>query len=249
MIKIYLSPSTQPHNMYWDKKHNEEQVMNNVTDALVDFLSRYDVEVIRGSIDLDTYKRIQQANQLKVDYYLALHSNAGGGLGCETFYQVGVNHSAVIKANSKNYAEKLNRDFATITPTNNRESDRGAQWKKQSDGRDWNHELRGVIVPANLIEIEFHDSEVGSTWILANINKIGQRIGRSIVDIFDLKSKNDVPNVPTIPADDYYFVQTGAYKTLQEAEVEASKIAKITGNGVGVKYGNKNSLKWIKSVK
>lgn len=251
MIKIYLSPSTQPHNLYYDKKHNEEQVMNQVTDALVAYLSHFEVEVIRGAKESTTYDRLRQANQLGVDYYLAIHSNAGGGRGCETFYQAGVNATPLTKARSKAYAEKINRDFAAITPSNTATVDRGAKARLQSDGKDWNHELRVCNAPTNLIELEFHDNQAGAQWLIANTVKAGQTLGKSIVDLFDLKPKEQTQPEPetTIPADHYFFIQTGAYKTLKEAEDEARKIVLKTGADVGIKYGSKNALKWIKGVK
>lgn len=242
MVKIYLSPSTQTANLYWDKVHNEEQVMNLITDAFVKFLSNYEVEIIRPPRELKTYDRIAQANQQAVDFYLALHSNARGGMGCETYYQVGVNHSAVVRSKSKDYATKINRDFSAITCSNSNPNDRGLKSMQLSDGKDYNHELRGVLVPANLIEIEFHDTEQGSHWILANIQRIGETIGKSLVDLFDLK-----PKIVLSP-DEYFYLQVGAYKTLRQAELEASKVSKLIGKKVGIKFGSKDALKWIKSI-
>lgn len=249
MVKIYLSPSTQPHNIFFNKKNNEEQVMNLVTDALVSFLKNYQVEVIRGSKSETTYDRIKKANELAVDYYLAIHSNAGGGNGCETYYQSGKDKTAVVKAKSKIYAEKINRDFSLITTANTVTDDRGAKTRTQSDGRDWNHELRLVNIPANLIELEFHDNQPGGDWILANIQKAGETMGKSIVDLFDLKPVASQTPTPVIPADDYFFIQVGAYKTLNEAQSEGAKAARAIGKEVGIKYGSKHALKWIKSVK
>lgn len=246
MIKIYLSPSTQPRNIFWDKKHNEEQVMNWVTDYLVEFLNKYNVEVIRGAKDVPTTERIKRANSLKVDYYLSIHSNAAGGRGCETFYQVGINHSSSVKSRSKDYALKLNNDMSNITITNTNPGDRGIKFKTLTNKQDGNHELRGVMFPANLVEVEFHDTEVGYKWILDNLQLIGETLGKSIVDIFNLKLK---PVIPTLPVDHFYFVQTGAYKTLADAELEAKKIASYVKQEVGIKYGNKNALRWIKGIK
>jgi len=246
MKKIYLSPSKQPHNIFFDKKTSEEFAMNKVTDYLVTFLKNYEVEVIRGGKTTSIENRIVEANRLKPDYYLSIHSNAGGGLGCETFYQVGSNHSATVRSKSAAYAKKLNDDFSKITVTNTRPGDRGIKWKKLPDGRDWNMELRGVTVPANLIEVEFHDTVAGGTWILNNFKLIGETIGKILVEMFSLKLK---PVEPTIPVDDYYFVQTAAFKTLAEAEVEAKMLAKSLGREIGVKYGSKHALKWIKGIK
>lgn len=243
MIQIYLSPSTQIKNVYYDKIHTEEQVMNTITDKIEQLLTQFNVVVFRGHRELPTTERVLIANQLEVDYYLAVHSNAGGGKGCEVFYQVGPNHEAHVNIKSKDYASKLNRDFSNITILNTNDGDRGIKFKKFSDGRDYNHELRTLMVPGNLIEVEFHDTKVGCQWILDNVNTIALTIAESIVNIFSLKRKE------IIPEDDYFFVQTGAYKSLIEAELEAKKISYLSGQSVGIKYGNKKSLKWIKSVK
>lgn len=243
MIQIYLSPSTQTKNVYYDKIHTEEQVMNIITDKIEQHLSKFNVVVFRGHRDAPTTERVLIANQLEVDYYLALHSNAGGGKGCEVFYQVGPNHEAHVNLKSKNYASKLNRYFSNITPLNTKDDDRGIKFKKFSDGRDYNHELRTLMVPGNLIEVEFHDTKEGCKWILDNVDMIALTITESLVSIFSLKRKE------IIPEDDYFYVQTGAYKSLVEAEQEAKKISNLSGQSVGIKYGNKNSLKWIKSVK
>lgn len=243
MIQIYLSPSTQIKNVYYDKIHTEEHVMNLITDRIEQLLSQFNVVVFRGQRDVPTTERVLIANQLEVDYYLALHSNAGGGKGCEVFYQVGPNHEAHVNLKSKDYASKLNRDFSNITMLNTNDGDRGIKFKKFSDGRDYNHELRSLMVPGNLIEIEFHDTKEGCQWILDNVDMIALTIAESLVSIFSLKRKE------IIPEDDYFYVQTGAYKSLVEAEQEAKKVSLLTKQSVGIKYGNKNSLKWIKSVK
>jgi len=239
---IYLSPSKQPRNIYFDKKTTEEYGMNKITDYLVEYLKPYIVDVIRGGKSVEVSDRIVEANKLKPDYYLSLHSNAGGGSGCETFYQVGNNHSTDVRNKSKAYAGKLNFDFSDITTTNGKDGDRGIKYKQLSDGRDYNGELRNVSCPANLIEVEFHDTVAGGTWLLNNHKNIGYKIGAIMVDMFSLKLK------PTTPIDFYYYVQTGAYPTLAEAEVEALKVTTAIQQVAGIKYGNKNNMDWIKSV-
>lgn len=249
---VYLSPSTQPRNMYYGGKYNEEQIMNLVADDIVDYLKAYEVKVINKKIS--TTERIKEANAMQVDYYLALHSNAGGGRGCETYYQVGANHSKAVKTKSHSFAGKLNWDFSKITPTNTKDGDRGIKTKRWGVN-DYNHELRGVKHPANLIEIEFHDTIAGSKWILANIKLIAKTIAYSIVEILDLELIPEILDLELIPTetvltgDDFYFVQTGAYRKLSEAEIEAKKVAGFTKSEVGIKLGSKYALKWVKGVK
>lgn len=241
-MKIYLSPSKQNRNIYFDGKTTEEFGMNKITDYLVEFLNDYDVEVIRGGANVGVSNRILQANRLNLDYYLSLHSNAGGGSGCETYYQVGTNHTESVRNKSKAYAGKLNFDFSDITTTNGKDGDRGTKTKTLSDGRDYNGELRNISCPSNLIEVEFHDTKAGGTWLLNNYKNIGYKIAQIMVDMFNLKLR------PTIPTDDYYYVQTGAYKSLGEAQTEATKVTTATQAEVGIKYGDKNALQWVKSV-
>jgi N-acetylmuramoyl-L-alanine amidase len=243
MKKVYLSPSKQPANIYYDRKHTEELVMNWIVDAMVSFLSKYDVQVLRGGKDQDLVSRATEANREQVDYYFAIHSNAGGGVGCEVFYQVGVDKSADVKTKSKSYANKVNTELSAITPLMTKVGDRGIKFKTLLDGRDWNNELRNTKVPANLVEIEFHDTKAGSEWILNNIQLIAETMSKSIVEMLGVTLK------PMIPVDDFFFVQTGAFKTLADAEIEAAKIAKSIGKEVGVKYGSKFALKWIKGIK
>ena len=229
--------------MYYGNKTNEEAEMIKVGNIIVEELKKYDCTITKGAKTKSTVDRIADANKKDVDYYLALHSNAGGGRGCETYYQTGVNKSESIRSASRNYALKLNTDFAKITTTNDKDGDRGIKWKRLADGRDYNMELRGVNAVANLIEVEFHDTKEGGTWILKNQKLIGETIGKSLVEMFDLKLK------PTVPEDEFYFVQTGAYKTLKEAEDAAKKVFGFTKSEVGIKYGSKNALKWIKGIK
>lgn len=241
-MKIYLSPSKQPRNLYYDGKTTEEYGMNKITDYLIEFLNDYIVDVVRGGKSVEVKDRIVQANKLSLDYYLSLHSNAGGGRGCETYYQVGNNHSLATRAKSKAYAGKLNFDFSDITTTNTKYGDRGIKYKKQTNGTDYNMELRGVSCPANLIEIEFHDTVSGGTWIKANYKNIGYKLGSIMVDMLSLKLK------PTVPTDDYFYVQTGAYPTIEEARAEATAVANAVQADVGIKYGSKYALQWKQGV-
>lgn len=115
-----------------------------------------------------------------------------------------------------------------------------------TNGQDGNHELREVIIPVKSIEVEFYDTEAGSKWILANLQHIGETMAKSMVDIFNLKL---LPVSPSIPEDDFYFVKTGANKTLSEAELEAKKVATLTKQEVGINNYIFLTLKCVKRIK
>lgn len=189
MKSIYISPSNQTPNLYYDKSHNEAEVMERVARALAAKLAAYEVKVYLRERNKPTSERMSEANGLAVDYYLSIHSNAGGGRGAECFHQIGVDKSAEVKANSLAFAIKVLRQIAAITPSNANALDRGLKPKQQSDGRDWNMELRGCKMPAILIEVEFHDTPAGSTWILANVNNIAEALKKAVVEQMGLTLK------------------------------------------------------------
>lgn len=195
MKKIYISPSNQTANIYADGIHNEGAVMENIARLLVDRLFRYDVTPI-----LDTAKsiedRLKEANALKVDYYLILHTNAfnrSEGRGCETYYQVGVDNTATVNRLSKEFATKVNDEISAITTSALNAGDRGIKPWQQGDGRDWLEELRENNNPAAYCEIEYHDTQIGSAWILANPNQIADALCRAVVNQMQLTLKVVVP--------------------------------------------------------
>ncbi len=189
MKSLYISPSNQTANLFFDKRHNEAEVMERVSRALVAKLAAYEVKVYQRERNKPTSERMNEANGLAVDYYLSIHSNAGGGRGAECFHQIGVDKSAEVKANSLAFATKVLRQIAAITPSNPNPLDRGLKPKQQKDGRDWNMELRGCRMPAILIEVEFHDTPAGSTWILDNVNNIAEALKKAVVEQMGLTLK------------------------------------------------------------
>lgn len=209
-MKIYLSPSNQYTNVYFDQKHNEMQMMERVSSSLAKKLSLYEVEVIARTSVLRTQYRMAEANKMGVDYYLSIHSNAGGGKGCEVFYQSGIDKSAIVKQKSINFASKILAEVAKITTTNTNTGDRGIKTRRNIYGRDGNMELRGCNMPACLVEVEFHDTLAGCNWILANVDAIAEALLKAVVSQMGLKLKDvdpeifysghvqDIGNTPTV---------------------------------------------------
>lgn len=182
MKKIYISPSTQYNNRYGDGIHNEMQVMEQVGKLLVDKLIKYNIEpIMRTRAEKLAPARPIEANALGCDLYIELHTNAGGGVGCETYYQIGVDKTPTVRAISKSFAQRVNDAIASITTLNPRAGDRGIKARTLYNGLDGNGELRACKIPAILAEIEFHDTPQGAKWIVDNMDRIAEVIAQAVV--------------------------------------------------------------------
>jgi hypothetical protein len=200
MKTIYISPSTQYANIYYDKLHNEMEVMEGLAGLLVNKLAKYQVlPIMRTSTQKSAADRPTEANALGADYYIELHTNGGRGLGCETYYQVGTDKTIAVRALSKAFALKVNNAIAAITTTNPKAGDRGIKYKNLAGTTlDGNGELRHCKMPAILAEIEFHDTAAGCAWILGNLDRIATALTQAIVAQMGLILKPN-PILPIIP--------------------------------------------------
>ena len=79
MPSIYLSPSTQEYNPYITGAGSEEHFMNLIADAMEPYLTANTIRFGRNTPEMTAASSIRQGNAGNYDFYLALHSNAGGG--------------------------------------------------------------------------------------------------------------------------------------------------------------------------
>ncbi|MEG6521494.1 N-acetylmuramoyl-L-alanine amidase family protein [Desulfotomaculum sp. 1211_IL3151] len=149
-------------------------------------LANYDVTV-RLTRENDTYISLTQrtafANNLKADYFLSIHVNAGGGTGFESFIYNGGVSSATINIRSEIH------DTLVSFLQNHNVVDRG---KKKANFAV----IRETIMPAALIENLFIDS-IKDTALLKNIdfmNDLSDAITLGLV-----KGLNLVQVTPTKP--------------------------------------------------
>lgn len=86
-IKIYLNPSVQIHNMYYGNICSEAEAVNAVSLLIYQKLSvNQRFIVYQNDRMLSLSESVKESNSLGVDYHLALHTNAGGGSGSESFF-------------------------------------------------------------------------------------------------------------------------------------------------------------------
>ena len=138
------------------------QVAEVIKDKLKD---NYDVRI--ASLDESLAERASSANSWKANIYVSLHSNAGGGRGCEVYAYSRVAAGAKIARLIYDRLEK-------ITPS----ADRGVKYNSSF------YELRATEAPACLVEIAFHDNLDDANFIINNIELIGEEIAKGIKEYF-----------------------------------------------------------------
>ncbi|MBR2062082.1 MAG: N-acetylmuramoyl-L-alanine amidase, partial [Anaerotignum sp.] len=75
MPRVYLSPSLQEFNPFINGG-SEEEVMNQIADAMEPYLEASGIEIVRNSPEMSLGEAIAQSNNSNVDFHLAIHSNA-----------------------------------------------------------------------------------------------------------------------------------------------------------------------------
>lgn len=164
----YISPSDQTRNIGVGNYGSEEEQMNLLADAIMPHLDRCGVQFHQADRNLPITDRPQEANEMGARYYLALHSNAGGNgaaWGPIAFYHTG----------GKALAERLAAELLALGQQTNR-----------SSHVVQNTALFELVRPSGnacLLEVDFHDSTIGSQFILTRREEIAQAIAKAIVAI------------------------------------------------------------------
>lgn len=82
MPTVFLSPSTQEYNAYYDGAGSEEYYMNRIADAMVPDLEASGITVLRNSTSDTAVTSAQKSNAGNAEFHLAIHSNAAPGKSC-----------------------------------------------------------------------------------------------------------------------------------------------------------------------
>lgn len=223
-MKLYLSPSNQPHNAYSGINTNEKAEMEAVAHRVKSLLeNNYIVEVAMATLSMGINKneRPTECKNKGCDFYLAIHSNAGGGgkaSGAVGFYHP---DSEIAKA----LATALVKELNAVCPYKSNRSSDVQNGMKQFNGAGYG-EIRSPMqlgIPSALVEVNFHDNEPIAKWIVANKDTIAEAIVKSIVSTFNLKKKSG-ESKPVTPSKTLYRVQVGAYLVKANAEAQLKKV-------------------------
>ena len=199
--KIYVSPSNQAGNTYATGNTNEKEQCHKIAKSCVDVLVENGFQVMCTYND-DMYKRVEESNAFGADLHIAIHTNATAKHNVTGGSQVLLYDISGERAKAGNAV--LSR-LAPITP--------GKSAERLVEKPDF-YEIRATKGIALYCECEFHDTQLGSDFIINNTDKIGEAIAYGICDYYGIvpKNKNSVPDGTL------YKVQVGAFSVRENAE-------------------------------
>lgn len=165
-IAIYLNPSVQIHNEYANKTGTEASNMRDIAALMFEELQTVSYIDVEGNIaqdGLSLTKSVQASNSKKRDIHLAIHSNAGGGVGSEAFCLPGHDE----------FAEHLLGDFVSFSGLINRGVKNGSHLYEVKNAK---------AEHVALIELAFHDNLKEANFIVSNKKQIAAALVDSILE-------------------------------------------------------------------
>lgn len=176
MPRVYLSPSTQEFNPYYDGEGNEEFYMNLIVDAMEPYLTSSGIEFKRNTPDMNATSSIRQSNEGVYDVHLAVHSNAApenlsGRLQGSDVYFYPFSERSTRLANI--IASNLKAIYLQPELVNTRATTTLG-------------EVVRTKAPAVLVELAYHDNPEDAEWIRNNIGLIGRDLAISLTEYFGI---------------------------------------------------------------
>lgn len=169
MATVFLSPSTQEYNPYYDGMGNEEYYMNILADYIEPYFNASGISFTRNDPEGRVSNSIALSNQGNYDLHLALHSNAAGQANSGNVRGVDIYYYRDSPA-GKAAAERIVEGLKTVYP--NPDLVRAVPTTTLA-------ELRQTRAPAVLAEIGYHDNSEDAEWIRANLESIARVIAQS----------------------------------------------------------------------
>ncbi len=172
---IFLSPSTQPANLYVNGG-NEQEYMNKIADLMEPLLKKNNIAYVRNTPDTSVGASIRKSNEGYYDLHLALHSNAapeslsGKIRGVDMYY-------FEFSYWGKKAAEIFSENMKKIYPLP--EKVRPVPTTKLA-------ELNQTNAPALLCELGYHDNVEDEKWIKANLEPIAKNLTESLCIYFGI---------------------------------------------------------------
>lgn len=206
--KIYVSPSNQVGNIYATGNTNEKEQCHKIAKACVDALFENGFQVMCTYND-DMYKRVEESNAFDADIHIAIHTNA-------TAKHNVTGGSQVLLYSISGEREKAgNAVLSRLSPITPGKSAERLVLKPDF------YEVRATKGLALYCECEFHDTQLGSDFIINNTDRIGEAIAYGICDYYGVvpKNKNSAPNDGTL-----YKIQVGAFSVRENAENYLAKL-------------------------
>ena len=168
--RIYISPSSQPDNVYAVGGTNEQEQCRRIAVALQKELERCGFWC-RAGMDGSMYTRAAESDKWGVDLHLPIHTNAFDGKVAGL--RIMVNQ---LGGEAEQIAKAIMKYLAPVTPG---ESD-GISAQPQL------YEIKATDAPCVYIEVGFHDNPEEAKWIIDNTQKIAEMIARGLCEHYDV---------------------------------------------------------------
>lgn len=182
MPTIYLSPSTQPYNLYASGE-NEQEVMNRLADALEPLLAASGIQFVRKTLDMSAADAIAASNAGDFDLHLALHSNAAPETSSGKLRGILVFYNPA-NSRSKQAATLLAESLAHVYPYPS---------LVRIEPTSSIGEVQKTNIPSAFLEIGYHDNLEDAQWLTSHIPEIAQRIDSALDAYFRLPTEKSEP--------------------------------------------------------
>lgn len=161
--KIYISPSSQPANLYAAGNTNEQVQCRRIAECCAAALTRSGFDVKVGAAEIDYTGRVRESNAWGADIHIPIHTNAGGGRGPIVFvYSLSEARVAL--------AQPVFDALNAIVPV---KSKYGVQASKYTECTTTN-------AKCVYVEAAFHDNASEAAWIISHVQEIGEAIAKGI---------------------------------------------------------------------
>ena len=174
MPELFLSPSTQEFNIYYDGSGSEEYYMNQIANAMEPYLVASGITFTRNDPEGTVGSSVRQSNAGNYGLHLAIHSNASGTAnpgrqqGTDVYYYA---TSVRGKAAAELFANNLKDIYPDPT-------------KVRALPTTSLYELRYTRAPSILVEVAYHDNAADAEWIKNNIQAIARNLSLSVAEYF-----------------------------------------------------------------
>lgn len=172
MPDLFLSPSTQEYNLYYDESGSEEYYMNLIADAMEPYLIASGISFTRNDPNGTVGNSVRMSNAGDYRLHLAIHSNASGSAnygrqqGSDVYYYAS-------STRGKRAAEIFAANLRDIYPDPSR---------VRTVATTSLYELRNTRAPAVLLELAYHDNPTDAEWIKSNIQRIARNLSLSVAE-------------------------------------------------------------------
>lgn len=169
--KIYLSPSSQPANMYAVGNVSEQEMCRKIAAALKIELDRCGFTTYAG-MSGTMYTRASESDKYGVDLHLPIHTNACNGN--VSGLRIMVNE---LGGEAEKIAQAIMDTLAPITPG-------------KSDGisaAPTLYEIKATEAICVYLEVGFHDNAEEARWIIDHPNEIAAAIAKGLCNHYGLK--------------------------------------------------------------